>query len=79
VPAGVALGAINKNGPFRCAPLILSESALVCLRSSEMKMDLRNSLLGEDGVFDNEPIELRKKERSLCLVGCLLNCDGASG
>ncbi|MFT6406280.1 MAG: flagellar hook-length control protein FliK [Marinomonas primoryensis] len=78
VAAGVA-GAINKNGRSDVPPLILSESALVASGSSEMKMDTADSLLGEDGVLINEPIELRKKEQEVMLGRMSAQIDGATG
>jgi flagellar hook-length control protein FliK len=78
VAAGVA-GAINKSGRSDVPPLILSESALAASGSSEMKMDAADSLLGEDGVLINEPIELRKKEQDVMLGRMSAQIDGATG
>lgn len=78
VAAGVA-GVINKNGRSDVPPLILSESALAASGSSEMKMDAADSLLGEDGVLINEPIELRKKEQEVMLGRMSAQIDGAAG
>ncbi|GAA0222383.1 hypothetical protein GCM10009084_05420 [Marinomonas primoryensis] len=78
VAAGVA-GAINKNGRSDVPPLILSESALVASGSSEVKMDTADSLLGEDSVLINEPIELRKKEQEVMLGRMSAQIDGATG
>ena len=77
VAAGVA-GAINKNGRSDVTPLILSESALVASGSSEMNMDIADSLLGEDGVLINEPIELRKKEQEIMLGRMSAQIDGTT-
>lgn len=77
VAAGVA-GAINKNGRSDVTPLILSESALVASGSSEMNLEITDSLLGEDGVLINEPIELRKKEQEIMLGRMSAQIDGTT-
>ncbi|MBU2020778.1 MAG: flagellar hook-length control protein FliK [Gammaproteobacteria bacterium] len=79
VAAGVIVGAMDKQS--RSEPL--SSSSLLASGDAsslgELNSDSTDSLLGEDGVLINEPIELRKKEHEAMLGRMSAQIDGGLG
>lgn len=77
VAAGVA-GMLSKSSRSDVSPLILSESAIVNADTEGAAAESADSLLGDDGVLVNEPIELRKKEQEAMLGRMSAQVDGAA-
>lgn len=74
--AGVLVNAANKESRADVAPSALLGSATDTSLSSEVTTDSAETLLGEDGVLINEPIELRKKEQEAMIGRMSAQLDG---
>lgn len=74
--AGVLVNAANKESRAGVAPSALLGSATDTSLSSEVTTDSAETLLGEDGVLINEPIELRKKEQEAMIGRMSAQLDG---
>lgn len=74
--AGVLVNASNKESRADVAPSALLGSATDTSLSSEVTTDSAETLLGEDGVLINEPIELRKKEQEAMIGRMSAQLDG---
>ncbi|WP_417527206.1 flagellar hook-length control protein FliK [Marinomonas shanghaiensis] len=77
--AGALVNVVNKESPSGVVPSPLLDSATgdVAL-STEVNSDSAETLLGEDGVLINEPIELRKKEQEAMIGRMSAQMDGAT-
>ncbi|ETI58251.1 flagellar hook-length control protein FliK [Marinomonas profundimaris] len=75
--AGVA-GMLSKSSRSDVSPLILSEGAIVNADTEGAAAESADSLLGDDGVLVNEPIELRKKEQEAMLGRMSAQVDSAA-
>ena len=74
--AGVLVNAANKESRADVVPSALLGSATDAPLSSEVVTDSAETLLGEDGVLINEPIELRKKEQEAMIGRMSAQLDG---
>ncbi|MCW4629375.1 flagellar hook-length control protein FliK [Marinomonas rhodophyticola] len=74
--AGVLVNAANKESRVDVVPSALLGSATDAPLSSEVVTDSAETLLGEDGVLINEPIELRKKEQEAMIGRMSAQLDG---
>ena len=70
------VNAANKESRADVAPSALLGSATDTSLSSEVSTDSAETLLGEDGVLINEPIELRKKEQEAMIGRMSVQLDG---
>jgi flagellar hook-length control protein FliK len=77
--AGALVNVVNKESRSGVVPLPLLGAATgdVAL-STEVNSDSAETLLGEDGVLINEPIELRKKEQEAMIGRMSAQMDGAT-
>lgn len=77
--AGALVNVANKESRSGVVPSPLLDSATgdVAL-STEVNSDSAETLLGEDGVLINEPIELRKKEQEAMIGRMSAQMDGAT-
>lgn len=78
VAAGVIAATLDKQGRSEALPSALLASGETSL-SGDVDLDSAESLLSEDGILINEPIELRKKEHEAMLSRMTAQIDGALG
>lgn len=79
VAAAVIAGTVDKQNRSENLPLSLLAGSDVSSSTDGGALDSVDSLLGEDGVLINEPIELRKKEQEAMLGRMSAQIDGNVG
>lgn len=79
VAAAVIAGTVDKQNRSENLPLSLLAGSDVSSSTDGGALDSVDSLLGEDGVLINEPIELRKKEQEAMLGRMSAQIDGNLG
>ena len=79
VAAAVIAGTVDKQNRSENLPLSLLARSDVSSSTDGVAVDAVDSLLGEDGVLINEPIELRKKEQEAMLGRMSAQIDGNLG